>query len=217
MHFISPNSPLGRWLSFLLDALFICVAWAICSLPIVTLGASTAALNRVAHNWMKERSDCSLRHFFRAFKDNLKGGTLIWLILLVPLAFILFNAYATFIALVETTAAMKWMILISAVLWMAVAIYAFSLQAIFENGPLRTVLNALRIAVSHLPATLILVALFALAVFATLVLPFGAFLYTPFCVFLAARPIWNVLQKVMAMPEVTVSGTNQSEDKGECL
>ena len=39
MHFISPNSPLGRWLSFLLDALFICVAWAICSLPVITIGA----------------------------------------------------------------------------------------------------------------------------------------------------------------------------------
>ncbi len=215
MHFISPNSPLGRWLSFLLDALFISVLWAVFSLPVITLGASTAALNRVAHNWMKERSDCSVRNFLQAFRDNLRGGTLVWLILMIPLAFILFNAYATFIALVETTAAIKWTILISAALWMAVAIYAFALQAIFENPPLRTVLNALRIAVSHLATSVILVVLFALGVAAVILLPYGAFVYTPFCVFLAARPVWNVFRKVMAMPEVTVVATNENEEEGE--
>ena len=108
------------------------------------------------------------------------------------------------------------MILISAVLWMAVAIYAFGLQAIFENRPLTTVMNALRIALCHLPTTLILVALFALSVGATVLLPYGAFAYAPFCVFLAARPVWNVFKKVMAMPEVTVAGHEEElENKGE--
>lgn len=215
MHFISPNSPLGRWLGFMLDALLISIAWAICSAPMITLGASTAALNRVAQNWMKDRSECDLKHFFLAFRENWKGGTLVWLILLVPLAVILFNAYATWIALVGTTSAAKWMIVISAALWMAVAIYAFALQATFENPPLRTVLNALRIAASHLPTTLILVAMFAFAVAVTLLIPYGAFLYTPICVFLAARPVWNVFVKVMAMPEVTVNGVNETEKEGD--
>lgn len=215
MHFISPNSPLGRWLAFLLDALFISIAWALCSLPIITLGAATAALNRVAQNWMKDRSDCTLACFFRAFRENWKGGTLVWLILLPPLALILFNAYATWIALAGTSVAGKWMILGSAVLWMAVAIYAFALQATFENKPLTTVLNALRIALSHLPTTLILVVLFGLSVAAALLLPYGAPVYAPVCVFLAARPIWNVFKKVMAMPEVTVSQAEELENKGE--
>lgn len=215
MHFISPNSPLGRWLSFLLDALFISVVWALCSLPVVTLGASTAALNRVAHNWMRNRSDCNLKEFFRAFRDNLKGGILVWLILLLPLAVILFNAYATWIALVPTTVTAKWLILISAALWMAVAIYAFALQAMFENPPLRTVMNALRIAASHIGTTLILVAMFALSVFATLLMPIGAFIYAPACVFLAARPVWGVFRKVMAMPEVTVTDNEELEEEGE--
>ena len=215
MLFLSPNSPLGRWLSFFLDALLISVAWAICSLPIVTLGAATAALNRVAINWMKDRSGCELRCFFKAFKDNLRGGTAVWLILLLPLTFILFNVYATWIALVETSAATKWMIVISAVLWVAVAVFAFALQATFENPPVRTVMNALRIAVSYLSTTLVLVVMFAVAVFATIIFPYGAFIYTPLCVFLAARPVWNVFTKVMAMPEVTVVHADETEEVGE--
>ena len=215
MHFLSPNSPLGRWLTFLLDALLISVAWAVCSLSIITLGASTAALNVVAHNWMKDRSDCSLRYFFRGFKDNWKGGTGVWLLLLIPLAFVLFTVNAAFFSELETTSTVMWLAGISAAVWLAVAIYAFALQAVFENAPFRTVMNALRIAVSHFGTTLILVAIFAAAILATYLLPIGAVFYTPLCVFLTARPIWNVFKKVMAMPDVTVTGADEFEDEGE--
>lgn len=211
MHFLSPNSTLGRWLAFLLDALLISVVWFLCSVPIVTLGASTAALNRVAQNWMRERSGCTLKDFFEAFRENFKGGTLVWLILLVPLCVILFNAYATWIALVETTVVAKWMIVITAALWMATAIYAFALQAAFENTPMRTVLNALRLAIFNLVRSVILVALFAFAMFCTYVFPFAAFAYTPFCVFLAARPVWGVFKKVMDLQDTP----ENHEEEGE--
>lgn len=207
MHFISPNSTLGRWLAFLLDALLISVAWAICSLPVITLGAATAALNKVAMNWMKDRAGCTLGDFFRAFKDNWKTGTGVWLILLIPLLFILFNAYATWIAMVQTSTVTQWMILISAVLWMAVAIYAFALQATFENTPMRTVMNALRIALCNFFKTVILLAIFAASIAMFIIFPLGAMFYTPICIFLAARPIWSVFKKVIEMPEVTM--TNQ--------
>lgn len=207
MHFISPNSTLGRWLAFLLDALLISVAWAICSLPVITLGAATAALNKVAMNWMKDRAGCTLGDFFRAFKENWKTGTGVWLILLIPLLFILFNAYATWIAMVQTSTVTQWMILISAVLWMAVAIYAFALQATFENTPMRTVMNALRIALCNFFKTVILLAIFGASIGMFIIFPLGAMFYTPICVFLAARPIWSVFKKVIEMPEVTM--TNQ--------
>lgn len=207
MHFISPNSTLGRWLAFLLDALLISVAWAICSLPVITLGAATAALNKVAMNWMKDRAGCTLGDFFRAFKENWKTGTGVWLILLIPLLFILFNAYATWIAMVQTSTVTQWMILISAVLWMAVAIYSFALQATFENTPMRTVMNALRIALCNFLKTVILLVIFAASIGMFIIFPLGAIFYTPICVFLAARPIWSVFKKVIEMPEVTV--TNQ--------
>lgn len=212
MHFLSPNSLLGRWLTFLLDALLISAAWFLCCVPIVTIGASTAALNRVAQNWMRTRSDCSLKYFFLAFKDNFKTATPVWLILLLPLCVIGFNAYATWIALVETAMAAKWMIVITACLWVATAIYAFALQAAFENKPLRTVLNALRLAVFNLPKTVILLVLFAFAFYCTYLFPFGAFGYIPFCVFLAARPIWGVFRKVIDLQE---EDNLNSESEGE--
>lgn len=209
----SPDSTFGRWMGFLLDALLISIAWAVCCLPVFTIGASTAALHRVATNWMRKRSECNVKTFFVAFKDNFKGGTIIWLILLLPLALILYNAYAVWIALVSVSAAVKWMTLIAALVWIATAVYSFSLQAAFENLPVRTVVNALRIAASHIGTTLILVAMIALAVFCTLVLPYGAFLYIPFCAFLSARPVWNVFERIMGNPDVIVERTDELKEE----
>lgn len=209
--FLSPNSFLGRWLVFLLDALLVSIAWAVCSLPVITLGASTAALHRVALNWMQDRSGCDLRSFFKALRANLQGGTLVFLILAAPLALILFSGYAVWIALVEVPGAVKLMILLAALVWMTTAVYAFALQAAFENKPLRTVLNALRIGAAHIGTTLILVGMFALAVFCALVFPFGAFLYVPACVFLGARPVWNVFRRVLGRADVIVEENGETE------
>lgn len=189
-------------MSFFLDALLISILWAILCIPVITIGASTAALHRVAHNWMRSRSECTVKDFLEAFVSNFKGGTAVWLILLIPLAVILFNAYAVWIASVETSSLAKWLVLISAVIWIGTAAYAFSLQAIFENKPLRTVTNALRIAASYIITTLILISMFALSMFLTVLIPPGVVLFVPACVFLSARPIWRVFRKVMEMPEV---------------
>ena len=214
LQLFSPNSPLGRWLAFLLDALLISVAWVVCSLPIVTIGASTAALHRMALNWMRDRSDCDLKTYFRAFRENLKGGTAVWLILLVPLALILFNAYIVWFTEAEFPSIANWMVIIAALIWMAAAVYAFALQAAFENTPMRTVTNALRIAASHFTTTLILILLFGFAILCTLLFPPGAFLYVPACVFLSARPTWNVFSRIVKRSEAEADPAG-NDNEGE--
>ncbi len=211
LKFFSPDSTFGRWMAFFLDALLISVLWALLCIPVVTIGAATAALHKVAYNWMRERSECTVKYFWEAFCANLKNGTLVWLILLVPLALILFSAYAIWIALVQVSVAIKWITLIGAVIWMSTAVYAFPLQALFENSPVRTVTNALRIAASYLGRTLILDVLFAFAIFLTLVFWPGAVFYMPLCVFLGARPVWGVFRKVMKMSGV--SAVPEGENK----
>ncbi len=199
MHFFSPNSPFGRWMGFLLDTLLVSFLWLALCIPVITIGPATAALHKVAYNWMQNRSENGVKYFWEAFVANLKTGILVWLILLLPLLLILFNGYAVWITELETNAAVKWMTLLGGLVWLSTAVYALPLQALFENKPWRTVINALRIAASHLGKTLILDVLFGLAIVMTLLLPVGAALYVPACCFLGARPVWSVFRRIVRM------------------
>ena len=202
-------------MGFLLDALLISVVWCICCIPVITIGAATAALHRVAINWMRRRAGCDIKTFLSAFWENLRGGTGVWLILLVPLALIVYNAYGIWIALVPATSAMKWMTAIAALVWTATAVYALPLQACFENPPMRTVLNALRISVCHIGPTLFMVVMLAAVLLFTLIFPYGAFAYLPAYAFLAARPAWNVFERVVGNPDVIVENGEEANANSE--
>lgn len=211
-HILSPNSTLGRWLVFLLDAALISVAWAVCCIPVITVGAATSAVHRVAQNWVRHRADCDLKAFFQALRENLRRGTGVWLILLLPLVLILADGYLIWLSPAELPGYMQWMFYLSAFVWLATAVYAFALQAAFENPPFRTVGNALRIAVSHLPRTLLLMVIFGLAIFLTLLYPFGAFFYVPAGVFFSARFTWNVFSAIFRSG---MAGGEPEENEGE--
>jgi len=56
--------------------------WFVCSLPLVTIGASSAAIYRVMFD-MREGKPCTVKSFFAAFVKKLVPGTLCWIILLL--------------------------------------------------------------------------------------------------------------------------------------
>ena len=56
--------------------------WFLCSLPIVTIGASSAAMFRVMFD-LRSGENCTVKTFFKAFVKKLKLGTAVWIVLLV--------------------------------------------------------------------------------------------------------------------------------------
>ena len=77
MNILSPDSFLGRWLAFLVDAVVISLVWLLCSMPIVTIGAANTALFRVAMNWMLHRDRCTVKEFLCAFRSNFSKATML--------------------------------------------------------------------------------------------------------------------------------------------
>ena len=75
------DSPVVRFMTRVGELMLFSVLWILCCLPLVTVGAATAALFRMMFN-MKEARSTRLLDFFRAFRDNFKKATVLWLILL---------------------------------------------------------------------------------------------------------------------------------------
>ncbi len=82
-----------NFMSMLFDTLLLGILWLLCSIPIITIGASSTALYYSFHKSIKKGSGYALREFFSAFKGNIKQATLMWLGSLVILAVILLDIW----------------------------------------------------------------------------------------------------------------------------
>ena len=82
MRFFSYESKFSQLLLKLCYACYLNLLWFVCSLPIVTIGASTTALYYTCLKIVRDEDSHVGATFFRAFRENFKQSTVLWLILL---------------------------------------------------------------------------------------------------------------------------------------
>lgn len=133
------------------------LCYLLCCLPIVTIGAATAALYAVCFRFGTPREGGVLRCFFRAFGQNLKKGILLWVVILLLLAM---AGYLVLLFLggsgVARLGLMPGLVVLLVVL--IVWGYTFPLMSLFENSCRGTLKNALILGLSYLPRSLCVVA-----------------------------------------------------------
>lgn len=79
------DSPVMDFLGKVTDFIMLNILWVICSIPIVTIGAATAAKYTIAMRIIRHEDSPVIMPFFKAFKDNFKQATIIWMILMIAL------------------------------------------------------------------------------------------------------------------------------------
>lgn len=166
-----PINPEGRTiqgLSTFITLIVLNVVYIITCLPIVTIGAATAALDEVMIRFSDEESGRPLRDFFPAFARNFARGTAVWFALGVPAALLALGA--VFWSVDTSAIGMAAMILsaVFAVYVVVALLYAFALVATHRASVGRTLKNALLLPLAEpvrsLGVLLIPGVLFALAV-----------------------------------------------------
>lgn len=73
------GSALYRLMTLVSNLIILNLLWIVTSLPLVTLGASTTAMYYVTMQYVKKQDDSVFRAYFRAFKENLKQATVLWI------------------------------------------------------------------------------------------------------------------------------------------
>lgn len=76
------DSKLFQFLVRVCDIVFLSLLWLLCSLPLITIGASTTALYYTVMKLVRQRGDSAVEMFFHAFKQNFKASLPVTLILL---------------------------------------------------------------------------------------------------------------------------------------
>lgn len=154
------DSPLARFLGRVGDLIVLNVLFLVCSLPLVTAGASLTAMIRVIQGMQNGDEPGLFKTFFRAFRQNFLQATAVWLLLAALLAAAVYN-FLLIAASFTGALAMGLQVLtgaLAAVILFAAG-YVFPLIARYENSLSQHLVNALLLAVGRLPRTLCVAAL----------------------------------------------------------
>lgn len=170
---------LGRFLHFVADIVVLHFLWVLCSLPIVTIGASTTALYYSCMKRIRNSEGYPSRNFFKSFKENFKQSTIIWIGMLLT-GFVFFTDLRIGMALDNMMG--KIMIVSCSVFlipYLLVCMYIFPVQAKFENRIFDNLKNALLMSLRHFPSSLLLIVIYA--TFVVLLLSFVPFIGLMLC------------------------------------
>lgn len=154
MKLFNIDSPIMRALIHLTDLVILNILWIICSLPIITIGASTTALYGFFLNADTESS--VVKRFMKLFRSNLKKSTLLWLIEAPMLLILMVNIWFYYNNVGGDFSIARILLLIPTVVIGAGIQYLFPLQAHFENSVKQTFKNSFLISAAHFPISLLI-------------------------------------------------------------
>ena len=162
-----PDSPLMITMTQITDCIFLSLFWLLGCFPVVTAGASFAALYDATFRGFRKGEKNSWQRFFRVFRENWKAGILPTLVFLAVVAvggrglILLWNA--------AVAGSVSWM-LFSAGAFLGVVVLGvvsvlFPVLSRFENSTMGLLRNTVLLALGNLPRTLLLGVLNAAAVY----------------------------------------------------
>ena len=206
MRFFNPDSRVMCALSRPADLMLLNLAALVCSLPVLTIGASAAALFAAVRDLINERGGSILRAYFVHWRREARRATLLFLPFLLPFAVILFDLLLLY---QHPSAALldRGLLAASAVAFLGVYLGSLQMFAYFDDSIRRTWLNGAKLFIARLPRMLLAMAL--------LLLPFVLLLLSPdtffrlFIVFLllgVSGPVF-VLQLMLRAVMKTISAS----------
>ncbi len=160
--FFGMEGKLFNALTKLANLLWLNILTVICCVPVVTAGAALTAMYSVTIPMTRNEESYITRSFFKAFKSNFLQATAMWLVVLAGVVVLLLDIHIVGNYLPQ----FAWVMLVPMcaifLILVAIYLYAFALQAYFKNSIKGTLGNSLKLAVAHLPYSLIFILLQAM-------------------------------------------------------
>ena len=184
MRLFSYDSKFSQIMLKLCYGCYLNLLWMVCSLPVFTVGAATAALYDVTLRLAREEEPPLTRQFFKAFLENFRQATILWLILLGVGALLGADGYILYRLSKGTTGVVPVvctlglaLIIAAAIAYVIVLLYVFPLVASVKNTNWAMLKNALLIGIHYLFCTILVFAIHFAMFFAVVAV------FTPLIVF----------------------------------
>ncbi len=200
--------PVQRALGKVTDFFLLTVYWLLTSLPLVTVGASTAALYYVAMKTVRRQEGGLWRMYIRSFRKNLKQGIFLWLLYV----FLAVDVWLIAVTAIRTGAAVpedfrsggRWFVPLVAggAVYTVMMTYTFALLASFRQTIRQCLTAAFGLTFGALPSSLLFCAIpAALAALTWYLLPPLVFIDLPLAVYLISLRMVRIFDRQVERAE----------------
>ncbi len=199
----------------LADLMVLSLLWLLCCLPVVTIGASTAALYYSVNKRFGLRSDTGAAAlFFHSFRDNLRQGILLTVIYIIFCGFIVFDITAAKNGIGGFTLPEGYK-MFAYVLILPVAFtvfYIFPFISRFSNTLKNCLANSFLLSASHIDHTIYLILMNAVTALGCVFFPPAVLVLPALCTLLSSKLIEKDFARASGEPE----GSGEAEDEAPC-
>lgn len=167
--FFSPDNVFFRKIRKVCEIVELSVLWVICSLPIITIGASTAGLYYAIVKSIRRDRSYPVKEFFKGFKSNFVKSTILWLVLIV-LGFMFFMADMPILLSVlkgnnVTNIIWSVLFLVKLIILLSLGLYGFPVITRFELKTFKIIEMSLMLSMVNFIHTILGVLLLGITVF----------------------------------------------------
>lgn len=130
----SYDNPIWRVMGRVADVFVLTVLWALCSVPVITMGASASALYYVTLKMARGHEGYLIKSYMKAFRDNFKQATILWMLMLAVGLFLGADMYWLYGQESQMAVFLFWLCFTLAILFLFVTVMILPLQSRLEAG-----------------------------------------------------------------------------------
>ena len=193
------NGKFFSTMSKVADSIILGLLWLVCSIPVITIGASSSAFYYAYTKCVQQDRGSVLGAFFHGFKTCFKHATVSWLALIVLAAVEIFDFFlllaqggASSIALILLAIVVLFMI---GIVLMALCLFPYIAR--YENTWIESVKNCILILFSNFFWVALLLPILLVAVLTAISIPFMILFAPSAYMFFANKILEHVFRKYM--------------------
>lgn len=153
------DGPLMSSLIYIGELILLNIVYVLCCVPIITIGAATAALYKVTLDQADGYSGAVLNRFFHAFKENFIKATLEWIVMILIGVLLIVDFQLITQVSFSLVHVVEIVFIVVLFLYLPTMTFLFPIQARFENTVAKTLKNAVALGIAKLPQSVLLIAM----------------------------------------------------------
>lgn len=151
------EGPLMQGLTKIADLMILNLLTILCCLPIFTIGAALTALHYQVLKMVRHEECYIARGYFKAFKENFKQSTIVWLIMLIIILVLVGDFFIISQSVAEVAQWFRTVLAAIAVFVVFTITMVFPFMAKFSNTTFQTIKNAMAISIIKFPITILMI------------------------------------------------------------